>query len=161
MLKRDTEKITQMVYFRWANLGQADQDAYQAARKAVISSFDTDPRVIALTDAFTELGVLNAPRIVTGILGGGSIAYVSPSWNHTKGLKHDIAVAEASIPVPAKRKGWNESSASTELAVALSSAKSKWADIQSPLYGLASDLATAKTEEDIEAAIRTFTAAIV
>jgi hypothetical protein len=155
MLVRERDSILNAVGTRWNVIRNTEAEALEKKREAVRDSFRTDVRVLALGKALSDVGVMAADEIAHRISTGNAPGYTFTPASVRMDLKKAIDAAGSVAMQP-----WGASSAYSELSIATSASTLKWAALQAHVYLLISEMGSAKTGEEIEKAVRTFTAGI-
>ena len=151
MLKRELESIIAAVANPYNDLRATEAKKYSEKQKEIQDTYRKDARYLAVATALKGAGVStpeeHAWKLVT-MVGGGSGSVFA-----------DMRAAMAAVPGP-KMPGFYGSAIHSELSIALNTCGKKWPALQTDVYLLIASLGSAKTEEDIAKAVRTFTAAI-
>lgn len=151
MLKRELESIIAAVANPYNDLRATETRKYSEQQKEIQDTFRKDTRYLAIVTALKGAGVTtpeeHAWKLVT-MVGGGSGSVFD-----------DMRKAMAAVPRPTM-SGFYGSATHSELNIALTTCTKKWPALQTDVYLLIASLGSAKTEEDIAKAVRTFTAAI-
>ncbi len=155
MLARERESILNAVAARYQELHSEELKEVETRREAVRDVYRADTRVLDLAKALTNAGITSpsdlAFRLAAGAVGG--ITGYGPG-SVRDGLQKDLGALTSTT------KSWGGSTAYHELSIALTSSAAKWPVLQPHVYLLISELGAAKEIEDINKAVRTFTAGI-
>jgi hypothetical protein len=155
MLVRERDSILNAVGTRWNAIRNAEAEALEKKREAVRDSFRGDVRIVELGKALDRVGVMAADELAHRIATGSAPGYTFTTTSVRADLKKAIEAAGSVTMQP-----WGASSAYSELSIATSASTLKWAALQAHVYLLISEMGSAKTGEEIEKAVRTFTAGI-
>ena len=151
MLKRELESIVNAVANPYNEMRAQETRKHNEKQKEIQDTYRKDARYLAIVTALKGAGVTtpeeHAWKLVT-MVGGGSGSVFA-----------DMRAAMAAVPTP-KMPGFYSSPIYSELNIALSTCTKKWPALQTDVYLLIASLGSAKTDEDLVKAVRTFTTAI-
>jgi hypothetical protein len=155
MLVRERDSILNAVGTRWNTIRNTEMEELEKKRASVRDSFRTDVRVLALGKALDAVGVMAADEVAHRLATGNAPGFTFTTTSVRTDLKKAVEAAGSVEMQP-----WGASSAYSELSIATSASTLKWAALQAHVYLLISEMGSAKTGEEIEKAVRTFTAGI-
>ena len=160
MLIREKQSIIDAISRSWNTVSLAIREENTELANKAVSPFITDPRVSALADCLTEMGVVNAVAIAKLFVTNDFSGYYGtrPTYGSYGLYAERAAAPKATTSTPTTE--FSTDMSYSELEIALNLCNKKWDKLQVSVYGLIADLGTAKTYEACRMAVRTFTLAL-